>query len=380
MGLFGKFPNASNAIGIDIGSHSIKVVQLTPTRNGVMITRAGSTPTPTDAIKQGVVEDRGAIAEAIDSLLGTLGIATPYAVAAVAGPTVVVRQVRLPVMPESQLRKSINWEARNHISFPVEDSTVSYQVLGTSVVDGAPQMDLMLVATPRELVDSRVEALEQAGLEPIAIELEPFALMRSAIEFPLQGQPAQETCALVAIGADYTHISIICNGQFILSRSVTIAGDSFTATIASALGVDFAQADEIKTTEVKAVCSEEERAKLSPVGQQASRALEPQLEELVREIRRSFAFFDYQQTPGGNTAEGVSRIILTGGSANMPGLADCLNDQISIPVETLNLFGKGAVQVPDDAVELQAQTSLLSTAFGLAVREPMIGRAKGGAR
>jgi type IV pilus assembly protein PilM len=301
-------------------------------------------------------------------------------VAAVAGPTVVVRQVRLPVMPEQQLRKSINWEARNHISFPVEDSTVSFQILGTTTVDGTPQMDVMLVATPRELVDSRVEALEQAGLEPLAVELEPFALMRAALELPSNGVSSPETVALVAIGGTYTHISIVSNGQFVLSRSVTVAGDSFTTAIAGALGVDVAQAEEIKTTEVRAVTLEEERAQLSPVGQQASRALEPQLEELVREVRRSFAFYDYQQTPGGSSAEGVSRIILTGGSANLPGLADCLNDQLSIHVEVLDLFGKSAIQVPDNEDELRSQVSLLSTACGLALREPMLARDKGGAR
>jgi type IV pilus assembly protein PilM len=380
MGLLGKFPSGHNAIGIDIGSHSIKVVQLAPTRNGYVVNCAGSTPTPVDAIKQGVVDDRLAVAEALRSLLDTLRITTPWAVAAVAGPTVVVRQVSLPMMPEGQLRKSINWEARNHISFPVEDSTVSFQILGTTTVDGTPQMDVMLVATPRELVDSRVEALEQAGLEPIAVELEPFALMRTALELPLRGEYPQETVALVSIGGTYTHISIVSNGQFVLSRSVTVAGDSFTAAIASALGVDTAQAEEIKTTEARAVSSEEERAQLSPIGQQASRALDPQLEELVREIRRSFAFYDYQQTPGGSTADSVSRIILTGGSANLPGLADCMNDQLSIRVETLDMFDKDVVQVPDNEDELHTQRSLLSTAFGLALRESMLGRDKGGTR
>jgi len=381
MGILGKFPGGHNAIGIDIGSHSIKVVQLTPTRNGFLVNCAGSTPTPAEALKQGVIDDRIAIAEAVRSLLDTLRITTPWVVTAVAGPTVVVRQVRLPVMPEAQLKKSITWEARNHISFPVEDSTVSFQILGTTTVDGTPQMDVMLVATPRELVDTRVEALEQAGLEPIAVELEPFALMRASLELPLlRNQESQETVALVSIGGTYTHISIVSNGQFVLSRSVTLAGDSFTAAIASALGVDTAQAEEIKTTEVKVVTTEEERAQLSPVGQQASRALEPQLEELVREIRRSFAFYDYQQTPGSGAAEGVNRIILTGGSANLPGLANCLYDQISMPVDTLDLFHNGSVQVPDSEDELRAQTSLLSTAFGLALREPMLSREKGGAR
>jgi len=379
MGLFGKFPGAQHAVGIDIGSHTIKVVQVVANRNGYQLTHAGSTPTPAEAVKQGVIDDRPAVAEALNALLRTLGLNTPWVVAAVAGPTVVVRQVRMPIMPEHQLRKSITWEARNHISFPVEDSAVSFQILGTSTVDNSPQMDVMLVASPRELIDSRVDTLEQAGLEPIAVELEPFALMRSAIEMPGNGQLTRETIALVDIGATFTQISIVSHGNFVLNRSVTIAGNSFTEAIAGVLGIDASQAETIKETETQVVTNEVTRATLTPVGQQASRALEPQLDELVREIRRSFAFYDYQQGPAGGAqgVDGVSRIILSGGSANMAGLTECLRDQLSLPVETIDLFAAGNVQLPVGADELQGQVNRLTTAMGLALREPMLEREKG---
>ena len=382
MGLFGKFPGTQHAVGIDIGSHTIKVVQVVSGRNGYQLTHAGSTPTPADAVKQGMVDDRTAVAEALNALLRTLGLNTPWVVAAVAGPTVVVRPVHMPVMPEHQLRKSITWEARNHISFPVEDSAVSFQILGTSTVDNTPQMDVMLVAAPRELIDGRVDTLEQAGLEPIAIELEQFALIRAAIEMPSASQATRETVALVDIGATFTHITIISHGTFVLSRSVTIAGNSFTEAIASVLGTDFNQAETIKETETQVVTNEATRAQLTPVGQQASRALEPQLDELVREIRRSFAFYDYQQGPGGGTqgVDGVSRILLTGGSANLAGLTECLRDQLSLPVETVNLFSAGNVLLPTGADELQSQANCLTTAVGLALREPMLEREKGRSR
>ena len=277
MALFDKLYGNPNAVGIDIGSHSIKVVQVTPTRTGFALLRAGSAPTPPEAIKQGIVDDRLAVAETLDMLLHTLGISAPWAISAIAGPTVVVRQMRLPAMPEHQLRKSIYWEARNYINTTVEDSLIEFQILGTTMVDNAPQMDVMLVAAPRELVDSRTLTLEQAGLEPIAIELEPFSLMRIAVELP-NGQAAHETIALVSIGATYTHISIVADGNFVLTRSVTVAGNSFTEAIASGMGIELAQAEEIKENEAQAVRDEPSRALLSPVGQDASRALEAVLE------------------------------------------------------------------------------------------------------
>jgi type IV pilus assembly protein PilM len=384
MSLLGNLSGSSDTIGIDIGSHSIKIVQVGHTRGGYLLQRAGSTPTPPDAVKQGMVEDRLAVAEAIRNLLRTLGIATPAAVAAVAGPTVVVRQVKLPAMPEAQLRKSIYWEARNYISFPVEDSLLEFQILGTTASEGTPQMDVMLVATPRNLVDSRVETLEQAGLDPIAVELEPFALMRGIIDLTSANVGLHETVALVELGATFTHISIISNGNFVLSRSVTVAGNTFTDAIAHVLGLETSQAEEIKENEVRVVTDEFSRAMLSPVGQEASRALETPLEELVREIRRSFAFYDYQQGPGGTTqrAESVSRLILTGGSAKMGGLDTYLNTQLTLPVEVVDLFRAGTVHLPGDAdpAELRTQAPLMATAFGLALREPMLLRERGGHR
>lgn len=381
MSLFGKLSGTSDAIGIDIGSHLIKVVQVMRTRNGFVLARAGSTPTPPEAIKQGVVDDRLAVAEAVGTLLHTLGIASPMAVAAVAGPSVIVRQVQLPEMSEHQLRKSIHWEARNYISFPVEDSLLEFQILGKDFSSGTPQMDVMLVATPRDMVDSRVDALTHAGLEPIAVELEPFALMRATLE--AEGAN-QETVALVELGATYTHISIVANSQFVLSRSITIAGNSFTEAIASALGLEAAQADEVKENDVRVVMSESERAQLSPVGQEASRALDPLMEELVREIRRSFAFYDYQQGPAtgaARVAEGVSRVLLTGGSARLGGLDAYLQEQLSLPVVCANPLSNGIVQLPAEGAEhLVAQGTLLATALGLALREPMLAGEKGGVR
>lgn len=385
MDLFGKIAG-SDTIGIDIGSHSIKVVQVVRTRTGYLLARAGSSPTPPEAIKQGVVDNRLAVAETVHDLLRELGIRTSLAVAAVAGPSVVVRQVQLPAMPEQQLRKSIYWEARNYISFPVEDSLLEFQILSTRTTEGPPQMDVILAATPRDLVDSRVEALEQAGLEPIAVELEPFALIRGLLELNGGAAAQRETVALVDIGATYTHITIISNGAFILTRSVTIAGSSFSHAIGDVLGIDAAHAEDIKENEVEAVVSEADRARLSPVGQEASRALEPLLEELTREIRRSFAFYDYQQTPSGGgaaprtSAETVTRAILTGGTARMRGLCAYLQHQLSIPVELADILKSGLVQVPERTEELPAQVPLLATAFGLALREPMLAREKGGFR
>ncbi len=381
MNLFSRFSGTSDTVGIDIGSHTIKVAQVALTRQGYQLVRAGSTPTPSGAVKQGVVVDRIQVAESIFTLLQTLGIRTTLAISAVAGPTVVVRQVKVPAMPENQLRKSIQWEARNYIPTTVEDSMLEFQILGTSAVDGTPQMDVMMVAAPRDMVESRIAALEQAGLEPLALELEPFALMRSAIDMVSTPGQQQENIALVEIGHTFTHITIVSAGTFVLTRSVTVAGESFTQAIMSALSVSAEEAEEIKENQTAAVTDVAMRARLSPTGQDASLALEPQIEELVREVRRSFAFFDYQKGSDGNrNASGISRVILTGGSAKLPGLITLLQDNLGLPIEIFNLSKHSALRLPDGVTGLDEQAPMLATGIGLALREPMITRERGGYR
>jgi len=375
MTMFSKLYSDADVIGLDIGSHTIKVVQLDEERGGLVLRKAGSRPTPPGSTKGGVITDADAVAQAISSLLRALEISATQVVAGVAGPTVVVRQVQMPHMSERQLRKSIQWEARSYISFPVEDSVLEFQILGQK--DGG-QLDVMLVATPRDMVDARVEAIERAGLEPTAIELEPFATMRSLIEFGGSSDFEHETVAMVDSGAAFTEIDIIKDRRFVLTRTIPIAGNSMTDAIASALAMDNDKANALKETAMQVVCSEEERATLDPFAQQASRAVEPLLDELIREIRRSLAYYDYQQqTPAEDDDQervpGVNRIILAGGSAKMAGLSAYFQTQLGVPVEHASVFSRGLIQTPGLSQEyLDEHSPTLVVATGLALREMML--------
>ena len=367
MSIFSKL-TGQPPIGLDIGSSAIKVVQLVAGRQGIILSKAGSVPTPPEAVKGGVVVDHLAVAQAIRSLLSALQIEATAAVGGVTGPTVVVRQVQLPSMSERQLRKSISWEARNYISFPVEDS-----VLECQVIDGTgSQMDVMLVAAPRDMVDSQVETIELAGLEPVAVEIQPFAVMRS-----LCGgngtSDGPETVALMGIGAAYTDITIVKDGGFVLSRIIPIASNGFTETIRSALDTDMEQANQLKETAMKVVVSEEERATLDPAAQQASRAVEPLLDELVREVRRSLAYHDFQQKlPESAATVGVNRIILSGGGAKLDNISTYLQAQLGIPVTLAELFGEGRLQTRGMNPEfLRKYAPTLVVGVGLALRELM---------
>ncbi len=372
MGLLPRLASSSISTGLDIGSSSIKLVQLQETKNGVTLHKAGSAPTPRDAIKAGVVVDPLAVAKAIQSLLQALQVEGGTVTAGVAGPTVVVREVPLPSMSDRQLRKSIQWEARNYISFPVEDSVVEFEVLDRPAPGEGTQMRVMLVAAPRDMVDSQVEAIEVAGLEPMAVEIQPFAMMRGILAANGTHEVQGETTAVLGIGAAYTDITIMKDGMFVLTRMIPIAGDAFTDAIRNALDIETEEANQLKETAMQVVSSEEERATLDPAAQQASRAIEPLLDELIREVRRSLAYHDYQQqAPDAGAGDlGVNRILLTGGSSKLPHINEYFMAQLGVPVEVVSVFGNGSLRaqgVNQDYLQSHAPTLLLGT--GLALRE-----------
>ena len=387
MNLLPRLAPGNLHVGLDIGSSAIKLVQLQQGKEGLSLHKAGSAPTPSGAVKGGVVTDTSTVAQTVRSLFEALQIDNRTATVGIAGPTVVAREVPLPAMSDRQLRKSIQWEARNYISFPVEDSIVEFEVLDRPSTNGGnAQMRVMLVAAPRDMVGSQVEALELAGVEPMAVEIQPFAAMRGLLAADTRDVGEGETVALLGLGASYTDITIIKDGVFVLTRTIPIAGNAFTEAIKNALDLGEEEAVRVKESAMQLVLSEEERATLDPAAQQASRALEPLLDEIIREVRRSLAYHDYQQqSPEAGSGElGVSRILLNGGSAKLPRVEDYFQAQLGVPVKVARVFSRSA-QTGLNQAYLESHAPLLLVSTGLALREPTQAQVKapakaGGAR
>jgi len=373
MALIPRLATGTSSTGLDIGSSAIKLVKLHRSKDGISLHKAGSVPTPPESVKGGVIVDPLAVAKGIRSLLEALQVDASSVVAGIAGPTVVVREVPLPAMSDRQLRKSIQWEARNYISFPVEDSVVEFQVLERPAARSGGQMRVMLVAAPRDMVDSQVETIELAGLDPSAVEIQPFAAMRGLLSTNGEADSEEgDVAALLGIGAAYTEITIVKNREFVLSRMIPIAGNAFTEAIQNALDVDAEEANQLKESAMQVVSSEEERATLDPSAQQASRAIEPLLDELIREVRRSLAYHDYQQqSPEAAAGElGVNRIVLSGGGAKLPNIAEYFQAQLGVPVETANVFASRKLQAHGVNEEyLRSHAPALLVGAGLALRE-----------
>lgn len=352
-------------VGIDIGSSCIKAVEIEPTASGWVLANAAVAPTPKDAIREGIIINALDVSQQIRSMLHEAGIKATGAVCAISGSQVIVRQVQFAKMPESALRKSIRYEASKHIPSSMEDSVVEFEILGDAEEPG--QMNVMLAAAPREMVDSRVAVLEAAGLEPLVVDIEAFALIRSLVEFSASDEYLHRTVALIDMGASHTDVNIVSRGEFVLTRNIPIAGDSYTNAIKSLTGGSFEDAERMKF----------EMAREHPLDQlnaaeqdnKSWKVVQPLVDELIREIRRSIHYYQ-SQFPEGSSDALVSKIVLTGGSARVPGMAAYMSSKLGITAEIADVFRQTAIStgsVPEQF--LDEHDPVLAVGTGLALKE-----------
>lgn len=365
--LFGK----DTVVGIDIGSSTIKAVQIEPSGIGWRLVNAALQVTPIDSCRDGVITNVLDVAQSIKTMLRSANIHCTQAVAAISGSQVIVRQVQLPKMSEASLRKSIRFEAARYISASMEDSVVEFEILGD--MPDSDQMNVMLAAAPKDLVESRVNVLEAAGLEPIAIDVEAFAIIRALAECNTTDNLRERTVALIDIGASHTDVNIVTDGQFALTRSIPIAGESFTNAIKTLTASSYEDAERMKFD----MTSQESIDKFSvqEIESKCWRVVQPLLDELLREIRRSIHYYQSQFPEGAEQAT-VSQIVLMGGTARMPGMTAYVESKLNIPVRMGDTFSGGMVspgQFTPDFIDTYGPVLVVGT--GLALKEE-ISRAK----
>jgi len=364
---------SSSVIGLDIGSHQIKAVYMERRKQAWQLVSAGAAPTPPGAVQEGIVQQPDAVAEALRGLCRQNDIPTTEAIAAISGATVTVRNIKVPNMNEASLRKSIRFEASKYVP-SVQESVVEYELLGRS--GDPPQLDVLLVAAPNDMVNSRVAALEMADLEPIAIDIEAFALLRVLTAANL-GATDGGAVALVNLGATFTDLNIVHRGQLVVTRSIPIGGSALTQSVASAANIDVVDAEELKrrldVTWPAPEPSENRFLEAEVPGlRQAQQVVGPFLEEILLEIRRSVNYFQSQM--GSEDPEAyVGRLVLAGGTAKLTGLASYLEAKLGVPVTMLDLFSaepqlKGVVGI--SAADRFRKLSIdLAVATGLALKE-----------
>lgn len=350
-----KLMRRKTYVGLDLGHHTIKAVQIEKTAGGWRVARLGCIATPADSIKESVVIDPESVASSIRQLLKDSHIGANSAFVAVAGGAVVVRNVRIPKMPEATLRKSIRFEASRYVPSSVEDSFIEFEIIGDAE-DG--QMDVLIVAAPKELIDSRVKACALAGLRVEAVDVEPFAAYRCLLEADPNNAWSHKTVAMVDVGAGMTSLSVVKEGMFVMTRTIPNGSRQLTDALKNFFQLSDEDAESGKSQlDVTDLLNE------LPKENPPLRIIQPHVDDLVREIRRSLNYFQSQQGEGNKAVDGL---VISGGGAQLSGLTEYIAKKLGMETASAGVFDNPRFTYA--GVEDAGRGLNLSVASGLAMR------------
>ncbi|MEQ9617927.1 MAG: type IV pilus assembly protein PilM [Deltaproteobacteria bacterium] len=344
------FLRRKGLIGLDIGSNTVKLVELQSTKSGYQLKNVGQTVLPRQSIVNKVIQNHDAVAEAISSLIDDLKIKTKNVAISISGHSVIIKKVSLPKMSESELRESIPWELEQYLPQSIEDVNYDYQVIPGETPEG--NIDVLIVAAKKDVTNSYVSIVKEVGLNPVVVDVDVFALENM---YEINYMESEDLVALVNIGASVTNINILKGGVSIFTRDITTGGNQFTEWIMNELGLEYEEAEKMKFTP-----PEEESS--SEVG-----SLRQDFIELISgEIKRTLEFFSSTLWTGK-----VNNILIGGGSSMVPGLKETLADLNEAKVEFMNPFRSVTYDKGDfDPEYIESIAPMMSVVMGLASRKP----------
>jgi len=347
------FGKSNSIIGLDIGSASVKAVELTAKARGIELQHVGIAKLPPEAIVQGAFLNSSAIVEAIREAVNGASNRTKNVATAVSGHSLIVKKISLPSMTRDELEESIRWEAEQYIPFDINEVNLDFQILNSGETEG--QMDVLLVAAKKDLIDDYVNVVREAGLHPAVLDVEAFAV-ENAFEANCECA-ADEVVAIADIGAQVVNINIISNGVPAFTRDISTGGSVYTEEIQKALSVSWEEAERIK---IGGSASEESQ---EVVPQEVEQAMQSVTDTVTGEISRSLDFF------AATAAESrISRIVLTGGGSRISGLDAAFQAKTNIPVEHLNPLARVIPSSRFDQEFLEEVGPSLGVSVGLALR------------
>lgn len=340
-------------VGLDIGSNTIKLVQLSETKRGYRLEKFGMAQLDPELIVDGTVMDAGRVAEVIRALVAEQKVKVKDVALSVSGHSVIVKKIHVPYMSEDELEESIRWEAEQYIPFDINDVNIDFHILGsTEGEENRDHMNVVLVAVKKDKLNEYTALVTDAGLTPAIVDVDAFTLENM---YCINYEPGEsEVTALVNIGASVMNINIVKQGQFVFTRDISIGGNRYTETLQKELNIGYEEAEALKRGE-----------RVEEVDPDAARAVVESINsELAAEVVRSF---DYFKTT--SVHDKVDRVLLSGGCSKTPGLAGFLSDQLSIPVEMANPFNR--IEINPDAFDAQYLRDVgpqAAVGVGLAIR------------
>lgn len=350
--MFG-FGSREYLLGLDIGSDSIKILQLKEVKGKLKVERFGVKPLPAATIVDGSIMDGLGVVTAIKELAGEQKLKNKSVALSISGTSVIVKKISLPPMPEEELEKQIKFEAEQYIPFDINDVYLDFHILAQDDqrAEGQSEMDVLLVATKKDKLNDYVNAVREAGLTPKVVDVDAFAIEN--MYCANYDVVPTELTALINIGASVMNINILKGGMSVFTRDIAIGGNHYSERIQQDLGLSPDDAEAAQKGHYPGVNESALNEAIAVVDM-----------EVATEIGRSF---DYFRTM--SPEDEITRVVLCGACAKIKSLPARISEQVGIETSVANPFAKlDATGLKMSPKELAEAAPGMAVVVGLALR------------
>jgi len=343
------FKKKKEVVGIDIGSSSIKIVQLKDNKGSYQLLNVGIIALSPEAIVDNSLMDSASIAVKIKNLASSLGVKTKDVACSISGNSVIIRKIVLPTMPQEELEDQISWEAEQYIPFDINDVNMDFQILSPDSMDPS-KMNVLLVASKKDIISDYVAVFTEAGLHLSVVDVDSFSVQNA---FEVNHVTEQgEIIALINLGASVMNINVIKDGITLFTRDVQMGGNLYSEEIQKQLGMNGQDSEKCKI-----LANETLNKPLLDVLIKVN-------ETIIQEIRRSLDFYNSTASD-----ERITGIFISGGGSKVYKLIEMISEKTGLTVNTINPFAKLKFNEKDfDPEYLQEIGPLMAVPVGLALR------------
>jgi type IV pilus assembly protein PilM len=361
-------PKKNQLVGLDIGSHSIKLVEIDDTKKGLVLKNFGVIGLPKDSIMEGSIKEVGVAASAIKTLFKNLNVKNKNVAISISGFSVIVKKITISKREESELESSIHEEAEQYIPFDISDVNLDYEILtspdqeatgekaegeeGAEAKKESDIMDVMLVAAKKDIIEDYGSLIQLAGLNPMIMDVDAFAIQNA---YEISSGNTSGCYAIINVGAEELGINAIKNGVSIFTRDSSYGGSQITDAIMTKFNISYEDAENIKLGGTK--IDDKQKAALEEI-------FTTMISGWVQEIKRALDFLSTTYPD-----ESIEKILVGGGAYRIPGFLKYLETETEIPVEELNPFA--SLQINEkifDPEYLSYIAPQAAVAVGLALR------------
>jgi len=334
--------------GLDIGTTTIKVAKFKKSGSGIEVEAIGMGPSPERGISSDSESDLNLLAGRVKEIVAQSNINAEEVAVSLPNNQVFTKIIEMPPLSDRELAASLKYEMEQYIPLPLEQVRTDWQILGTSNKDGKQVTSVFLVAAPIALLDKYEKVIDRAGLITSTIETEMISVYRSL--YPLISNPAPSM--VVHMGAMTTSIAVVKNGVILMIFNLDKGGLAITRAISSDLGIDPNQAESFK--KVYGLNKETFEGKIG-------KSLFPILESIMGDVRKTMLM--YKES---SNNEAINQIVLSGGTAQLPGIDIYFTNQLNLQVVLGNSFQIYNIgKIPE---ELKREAPSFNTVVGLGIK------------